>query len=101
MVHLCAGNNVTVKAEVMNVTAGCSVPVQVITTSICRMTSLSLTTLKPSMLGGNTQRFFFFVTVTQKQSQQLPRDDHKTPFFGITANPMHNTETKVQPGAYV
>lgn len=31
-------------------TEGDGVPVQVITTSICRMTSLSLTTLKPSML---------------------------------------------------
>lgn len=45
-----AENVVIIKAEVMDVTAWGTVPVQVITTSICRMTSLSLTTRKPSML---------------------------------------------------
>lgn len=40
----CGINVVEIMAE------GDAVPVQVITTSICRMTSLSLTTLKPSML---------------------------------------------------
>lgn len=40
-------------------TEGDAAPVQVITTSICRMTSLSLTTLKPSMLHRRRQIFPF------------------------------------------
>lgn len=42
--YKCGKNGVEIMTE------GEAVPVQVITTSICRMTSLSLTTLKPSML---------------------------------------------------
>lgn len=53
-------NTVIIKAEVMDVTAWGSVPVQVITTSICRMTSLSLTTRKPSMLCGHIRYFHLF-----------------------------------------
>lgn len=55
-VHPFAGSTVIIKVEVIFVTAGETLPVQVITTSICRITSLSLTTRKPSMLHEHTQK---------------------------------------------
>lgn len=49
-------------------TEGDAVPVQVITTSICRMTSLSLTTLKPSMLHRHTDISNY--QITEKEGWQ-------------------------------
>lgn len=46
-----------------------SVPVHVITTSICRMTSLSLTTRNPSMLCDHTKRVFCFFLVKNRVNQ--------------------------------
>lgn len=54
----------------MDIAAWGTVPVQVITTSIWRMTSLSLTTRKPSMLRGYTE-IFPLVKAAQTLRKQL------------------------------
>lgn len=75
-----------IKAEVINVIAWGTVPVQVITTSICRMTSLSLTTRKPSMLCGNTNRIFY--------CEQLETNNQIHCSVCNTANLMHKPGTE-------
>lgn len=67
---LFAGHAKITAAEIMPVTAWNTVPVQVITTSIWRMTSLSLTTRKPSMLHENTHTGLPFVCAAVKAKKK-------------------------------
>ncbi len=74
----------------MDVTAWGSVPVQVITTSIWRMTSLSLTTRKPSMLHGHTQRHFHQFNQHKHSENNVKQELIIKCLFGI------NIDTKTQ-----
>lgn len=98
--HICVLETLCIKAEIMDVTAWGRVPVQVITTSICRMTSLSLTTRNPSMLCGYTDRYFYLIQQQKHVKVNLKQMIIIYCSFGITANLLHDAETKVQQGEY-